>query len=174
MLTCLDPRGALSGADQVGQGIPVTLLRRRRKTPNPSLCHRGRAEGGPPSGGDAGRSRVVLGGSSVSPPTTLCAFHPSPRSDSSCVSVIPPTTGPLHMFTFFFFFDQQVVIKHLLCPKHRQFSGKQGTPLASRGLPDYCRETDGEQESGKEWGQEATLSGHQERLLYRGDVSRKG
>ena len=69
----------------------------------------------------------------------LCAFpHPPPRSDSHTllVSVIPPTTGPLHMLFTFFFFDQQVVIKHLLCPKHRQFSGKQGRPLTSRGLPD--------------------------------------
>ena len=120
-----------------GSGFSKSLCLACSMRPNLSLCHQGRAEGGPEAGGGAGWSRVVLGGSSVSSPTTLCAFPP-PHSDSYTllVSVILPTTGPLHMLFTFFFLDQQIVIKHLLCPKHRQLSGEQDRPLTSQGLPD--------------------------------------
>ena len=116
MLTCLDPRGALSGTDQVGQGIPVTLLRSvllsggegRHPTPVSAT--------GEEQKGAQSLEEMLVGpgwflGVALSHLPLLCAFpHPPPRSDSHTllVSVIPPTTGPLHML-FTFFFDQQYI-----------------------------------------------------------------
>lgn len=81
------PRGAVSGADQVGQGSYVTLFCRRRKTPNPSLCHRGKAEGGPEAGGTPTGPGCFSGWPHLSVPfgPVLTFTHPPSLCDSSQV-----------------------------------------------------------------------------------------
>ena len=81
------PRPQVCCAGGRSTGIYMTLSSCRRKTPDPCLYHRGRAEGSLEVGGDTYMSRVGLGWLSVisqSPPRLL----PHSYSHSLLVSVI--------------------------------------------------------------------------------------
>lgn len=76
-----------------------------------------------------------------------------------------------------YFFGQQVVFKHLRCPRPGQlWVNKIGPVSALMGLPDQCRDIDDEQqpEGNGVWGRETTLDGQQGRLLCRGDSKSEG
>lgn len=119
------PQGCWAWGGSAGPGISGTLSCRGRKTPKPCLCHRGRAEGSPGAGGDTCTSRVVRRATLSHPPLLSVPFapflHPHPPScyDSSYHRSLA------HVVCVF---DQQVVMKHLLCPKHGQLTGEQDRP----------------------------------------------
>ena len=112
------PRGAVSGTDQVGQGSYVTLFCRRRH-PAPVS-----ATGERQKGAQRLEGHLQVQGGSRGGSTSLCLLSPFLLSHTLLVSVIP------HRFFahVIYFFDQQVVIKHRLCPRHRQLGGEQDKP----------------------------------------------